>query len=141
MKQLFSILLALIILSGNMGFSIATHYCGDMVMESQLMLGQHDLDCGMAEMEKACSTEYEELSLKKRNCCEDHYLSIDIEDDFFQSIEKITFDTEFVFITIPSSSQLFELSFENEQEKEYCNHSPPPILTQDFQVLYQTFLL
>ena len=138
MKEILSIALALIMLSTNMGFAVATHYCGGMAVESQLVFGHEALDCGMANMDKDCETPLEGMHLSKKPCCENKYQSLDTEDDFKPTIAHSMVNVEFVaaflvtFLHLPISS--------TNEESQYANYSPP-LIDQDISVLHQVFLI
>ncbi|WP_456459132.1 HYC_CC_PP family protein [Reichenbachiella sp.] len=139
MKKILSISLALIMLTTNMGFAVATHYCGGLAVESKVVLGHETLDCGMANMDKDCKTPpLEGMHLSKKPCCENKYQSIDTEDDFKPTIIQSTVNVEFVaafivtFLHLPISS--------TNEESQYANYSPP-LIDQDISVLHQVFLI
>ena len=137
-KKILSIALALIMLSTNMGFAIATHYCGGMAVESQLVFGHEALNCGMANMDKGCETQPEGMHLSKKSCCENKYQSLDTEDDFKPTIAQSMVNVDFVaafvitFLHLPISS--------TDEEPQYANYSPP-LINQDISVLHQVFLI
>ena len=125
-------------LSTNMGFAVATHYCGGMAVESQLVFGHEALDCGMANMDKGCETPPEGTHLSKKPCCENKYQSLDTEDDFKPTIAQSMVNVDFVaafvitFLHLPISS--------TDEEPQYANYSPP-LIDQDISVLHQVFLI
>ena len=126
-------------LTTNMGFAIATHYCGGLAVESKVVFGHEALDCGMANMDKDCETPpLEGMHLSKKPCCENKYQSIDTEDDFKPTIVQSMVSVEFVaafvitFLHLPISS--------TNEEPQYANYSPP-LIDQDIPVLHQVFLI
>lgn len=77
--------------------------------------------------------------IPKKGCCENTYQTLDIADDFpakqVQNTANPTLIAAFIYV-------YFQLSLPNGSNTEsvYADYSPPP-LEQDFQVLYQTFLI
>lgn len=126
-------------LTTNMGFAVATHYCGGLAVESKVVLGHEALDCGMANMDKDCKAPpLEGTHLSKKPCCENKYQSIDTEDNFKPTIVQSLVNVEFVAAFIVTFLHL-PISSVNE-EPQYANYSPP-LIDQDISVLHQVFLI
>ncbi len=121
-----------------MGFTMATHYCGGHTVKSKLMLGNGELDSGMAKPNKSCESDSKETSFKKRGCCENQYTSINLEDDYQSSVLHVDLDSKFVYTFIYTFIELFNSSIE--LDIAFINYSPP-LLKQDVQVLFQSFLI
>ncbi|MGB3467114.1 MAG: hypothetical protein WBA74_17670 [Cyclobacteriaceae bacterium] len=138
MKKVIAISLALILLSTNLGFAVATHYCGGMAVKTQLVLGHEVLDCGMASINKSCKKSIEGTYLNNKPCCQNVHQSIDTEDDFKPTIIQSTVNVEFVAAFIVTFLHL-PISSVNE-ESQYANYSPP-LIDQDISVLHQVFLI
>jgi len=126
-------------LSTNMGFAVATHYCGGLAVESQLVLGHQSLDCGMTSIDESCETSpMDGMQLSEKPCCENKYESIDAEDDFKPTVVQSSVNFEFIaaffvtFLHLPLSSR--------HEEFEFSNYSPP-LIDQDIPVLHQVFLI
>ena len=119
-----------------MGFSFATHYCGGKAVKSKLMLGNGDLDCGMAKMDEAC--ESETTTVSKKSCCENHFLSLEVEDDFQPSVIPADIDLNFVYTFVYTFIELLNSGVE--QEIAYRDYSPP-LRNIDVQVMFQSFLI
>ena len=137
-KKSISIFLALLILISSSSLVLTTHYCGGRAVDHQLMVGNSNLDCGMMDMDISCTTHESKTVLKKKNCCDNEYVSFDIEDDYNSGAEIISLNPQFLFAFTYTLYQL-HLS-ENNQVVAFSDLSPPP-LEQDIQSLYQTFLL
>lgn len=120
-----------------MGFTMATHYCGGHPVKSKLMLGNGSLNCGMKKMTDSCESS-ETTSISKKACCENHYLSIEVEDDFQPSIVQPDVDVNFVFTFIYTFIEL--LNADVEQVVAYGDYSPP-LRNIDVQVMFQSFLI
>ena len=119
-----------------MGLTFSTHYCMGRAVDSELMVGKHELSCGMMEMDSACETTGSDTMAP--GCCDNKFISIEIEDDY--QLTKVEFSLESNFII--AFLHTFILNHFNEVEHSiaHADHLPPP-LEQDFQSLYQSFLL
>ncbi len=126
-------------LSTNMGFAMATHYCGGLAVESKVVFGHEALDCGMAKMDQqSCQTlPPQKPGVKKTPCCQNKYQSLDIEDGFKPTIVQTTFNVDFVAAFIVTSLHSPVYFYE---EPQYTNYSPP-LINRDIPVLHQIFLI
>ena len=105
-------------------------------MKSKLVLGNKALDCGMEKMNDFC--ESETTSITKKSCCENHIMSLEVEDDFQPSIVQPDIDVNFVFTFVYTFIELLNASVE--QEVAYGDY-PPPLRNIDTQVMFQSFLI
>lgn len=141
MKRILSISLVLLILTGNLGLTIATHFCGGQAVMSEFTFGNEHLDCGMNDTEDSCESDRADQTVGREGCCENKYLNItgSIEDDYNPTAQFDIPNAKFVFALVGT---FFRLHFpEADQKSPSLNFHPPPVLEQDFQVLYQTFLI
>lgn len=122
----------------NLGFSFATHYCEGEILKSKIVFGNGELNCGMETMDDNCKSKPIEPSISKKGCCENHYLSLNVEDGFQPSIIQADVDVNFVFTFVYTFIEL--LNSDIEQEVAYGG-SPPPLRNIDAQVLFQSFLI
>jgi len=136
MKKAFSILLALIFLSSNLGFALGTHFCGDHAFESKIVLGTADLDCGMGMMEMKSS--HSKALSKKKGCCENVFHDLKIKDNFNPGLKVKSPEAQFAVLFAITYNELF-LSV-NEVEVNFIDYSPPP-LEKDIPILIQSFRL
>lgn len=138
MKKVFhkisSVCLALLVFASTLSFTIESHYCGDILVDTSVF--------GKAE---SCGMDIQQLSnshddnLKKIGCCEDETLSVLGLDDLKVSLEKLNFEQhKFVVSFVYSYLNLFEGLQENIVP---FNHYPPPLLVKDIPILHQTFLI
>ncbi|MGB3467887.1 MAG: hypothetical protein WBA74_21550 [Cyclobacteriaceae bacterium] len=140
MRKIIAISLAILIISVNMGFAVATHYCCGVVVESQLVLGKKKLDCGMSDIDQSpCKLKQPvNTQLSKKSCCQNRLQTIDIDDNFefpvsFSNVildYVTTFYKAIILIIFPHSVTLTEFS-------DYS----PPILNLDRAILYQVFII
>ena len=118
--------MALLVLFSTFSFTVAQHYCGDVLVDYSLF--GHAESCGMEVQEIA---ELPECNLVKTDCCSDEVLTVDGQNDLKVSFEKISFEQQ-------SYLDLFE--YENSDNEAFIDYSPPPLI-RDVQVLDQTFLI
>ncbi|MEQ9442769.1 MAG: hypothetical protein RIG62_27255 [Cyclobacteriaceae bacterium] len=139
LKKIISISLLFILLIGNSGLAVATHYCGGLAVKSQSVLGHAELNCGMSDRDKDCETSSsKEEHTKKKPCCEDEFQSLELEDEFKPQVIGSSLHSEFVaafvitFISSPNASKA--------DKAQYINYSPP-LIERDIPVLVQSFLI
>lgn len=117
---------------------VGTHFCGGEAVLSELAIGKAHLDCGMEEMQ-SCESGSESDELKEKPCCENQYLSLDL-DEQFNKLKDLSIDQlKLVFV---AAIQFFDWTFFfPASEKPIFSIYDPPPLERDFSVLFQTFLL
>lgn len=140
MKKSLAISLALILLLSNAGITMATHFCGGQAVMNKVMLGQGHLNCGMPDMDTDCESESNEgIHYKTNPCCENHYQSLEVEDDYHQSnIVQLNINIDFAIALIHTFLNI-EL-FSEDDKPQYANYSPP-LLLRDITVLNQVFII
>lgn len=138
LKKLIAISLSIILLFSNIGFTFATHYCSGHAVKSKLMLSKGELDCGMLKLDNSCEDDSDEASITKKSCCENAYLSLDVEDDFQPSTLLPEINIAFVLSFVYTFFELFNSSIEL---KSVYEDFSPPFRSIDFQVLFQSFLI
>ncbi len=125
-------------LASNIGIASNTHFCGGEAVEHTLSLGIEHLDCGMAETEQSCSSANGHDQLNAKPCCDNQHDLLQLDEDvtLIQQAPEVnkTFVVAFIHTFLV---QVF--SFEK-KESFYLNYSPP-LLKQDVQVLFQSFLI
>jgi hypothetical protein len=140
-KNAISIFLAMLILISNMGFTFATHYCGGQAVKSELGIGDHhSLDCGMTTMDVKKEKSSDGLQYLAEDCCHNVAFEIVIKDDYQFSVENLTLTPHFT-IALFSCFFDFDISELSQQLTEYIDYTPPPLIKQDVQVLFQSFLI
>jgi hypothetical protein len=139
MKRFLAISLLVIFIAGQVNLTWADHFCMSFKVQSSVMLGHGELDCGMGEM-SSCDDEQEDASIpvfKAPSCCSNDYYSSDSDDNFVK--EKSHSDDQITFVAIYTTTLL---QFFNEQtDQSTFIASSPPLIQSDRQVLFQTFLL
>ena len=107
-------------------------------VDNQLMIGMHELSCGMMDDEASCESETAGAEFMAPNCCDNAFVSIEIEDDYQKGTEQISLESPFLFAL--TYTLLFDLRQNTTPSVAYADNHPPP-LEQDYQSLYQLFLL
>jgi len=141
LKRLAPIILVILLLYSNIGFSIVTHYCGDIAVLSEVSVNHKDLHCGMIEIESL--KEYEQCSkdggiICSSSCCKNELQCSQNTDDY-KSVKKYNLD-------FPSTLVISGASFFNEFI-EYVDIEVvkakiiPPLLKQKNFILFQSFLI
>jgi len=138
MKNFFhkiaSFSMALIVLFSTFSFTVAQHYCGDVLVDYSFF-GKAE-SCGM---DVANNMHPEQYGLSTEDCCSDNVLSIDGQNDLKVSFDRLSFEQQqFVATFIYIYSTLYRGLPEN--IIPFSNY-PPPILIKDVQILDQTFLI
>ncbi|MEM1337856.1 MAG: hypothetical protein AAF634_05395 [Bacteroidota bacterium] len=95
----------------------------------------HSADsCGMEEVAEAF-----DLSQRENHCCDDESFTLQGQDDLQLSWEELDVETQqflisftasyYQLVTFPSSNEASELIY------------PPPLRAEDFNILYEVFLI
>lgn len=126
----------------HLGLALGTHYCGGLAVESKVMIGHAHLDCGMSDMDntkKDCEhTSDKESYIDKLPCCENQYLSYDIDDELQSKLIKDGISFEFL---IAFAYEFLGTTFPTEiHTSQYADYSPP-LIEQNISVLYQVFII
>ena len=125
-------------LTSHTGFALGTHYCGGFAMDTKAMIGHIDLDCGMGDMDKDCESDTDPgMHFEKVPCCENEYLSIEIEDEFKSNMAQAKVNIAFIASFVFSLSELYTFS---ENSPEYFDYDPP-MVEEDISLLHQVFLI
>ena len=138
MKKVFhkiaSVCLALFVLLSTVSFTVDSHYCGDILVDSSLF-GLVET-CGMEVQQNTLSSE---CNISKKDCCIDEQVTIQGQDALKTIFDKLERDQQlFVAAFVHANMLLFvEPQADFNSHKEY---TPPP-LVRDVQVLDQTFLI
>lgn len=119
-----------------MGITFSTHFCMGRAVDNELMIGMHELSCGMKDMDANCETSG--TNIMASGCCDTEFISIEIEDDYQVSNEEFSIEPFFLFAF--TYTFLFNHTNTKEPSLAYADQHPPP-LEQDYQSLYQSFLL
>ena len=136
MKKLIALFMAFVLLGSQVGYSIATHYCGGEVSDRAISLLGEELGCGMESMENSCASTNNGIS--EKSCCDDESSVYQLNEDFQQKQRSIESQTNFLAVFAIN----YFLLFDTEQVAENYQVPPqPPLIQQNTQVLFQSFLL
>lgn len=125
-------------LTSHLGFAVGTHFCGGLAVEAKLMIGHEHLDCGMADIGKECEGKSDgKTYLDKMPCCENEYLSIEVEDEFKPTVEQNALNFEFVAAFAVSYLDVFSV---DEINLQHTNYNPPQV-AEDISILHQVFII
>lgn len=136
MKIFYSILLSLIVLFSNIGFTVSTHFCGGKAVKSSMSIGKDQVSCGM---EKVKENQCDLPTLKSKNCCQDEFVTISTSEQNtsfswtfdFPPIVCGSFTNEYHFYKAGLEDVVIVTNFPN----------PPPIPSRHRYILHQSFLI
>ncbi len=126
--------MALLVLFSTFSFTLASHYCGDVLVDSSLF-GKVET-CGMEVQKTSTSLN---CDITKNNCCSDEQLLLEGQDTLKISFEKLDKEHQ-IFVVSLVQSYLYLFEYENSDKKAFIDYSPPSLI-RDVQVLDQTFLI
>tara|TARA_R110002126_G_scaffold68457_1_gene173410 strand:- start:531 stop:911 length:381 start_codon:yes stop_codon:yes gene_type:complete len=126
--------MALLVLLSTVSFTVESHYCGDILVDSSLF--GHVETCGMEVQQKPSSSE---CNITKKDCCSDEQITIKGQETLKTSFDKIEKSQQiFVAVFIHTYINLF---FEPQTDFNSFKNYSPPLLVRDIQVIDQTFLI
>lgn len=132
-RKISTTLLSFLVLFSSMSFTIDEHYCGTNLMDVSYF-GDAD-NCGSEELTMNSRTS----SAKQNNCCKDETTLLEssiFNKDKFINLQHVDVEI-FLFKT---NSYLVNFNYTATEIEYYSDFSPPDI-SQDIQILYQTFLI
>lgn len=136
MKRILSILLAIVFLTTNVGYSLATHYCGGKIHKQSFSFMAEELNCGMEDSEKLpCKKPADTI---KKKCCENDVQTFKVTDEFQATAFDIKLNSQFIVAFTSYYIELFHV--DNEIYTDYFNYKPP-LPDKDIPVLIQSFLI
>jgi uncharacterized membrane protein len=119
--------MAFLVLLSTMSFTVEKHYCGDFLVDVSIIGNADSCDMKM------------DLS-DSNNCCKDEIYHIEGQDKLQKnSTDDLSLNQQKIIIALVISYQTIFVDVDLEKEF-YKDFSPPDIL-QDYQVLYQSFLI
>lgn len=131
MKKVFqkiaSITLALLVLLSTMSFTVEKHYCGDYLVDVSLIGNADSCDMKMD-------------AIVDDNCCKDEIYHIEGQDKLQKnSTDDLSLNQQKLIFKFAISYQTVFVDIDT--EKEFYSDFSPPDIPQDYQVLYQSFLI
>ncbi|NVJ87261.1 MAG: hypothetical protein HWE15_13200 [Algoriphagus sp.] len=137
MKSTISILMALFVFFASVGVAETTHFCMGHEMESEIGFGEKHLDCGMT-MPMDHSENEDDNQQDPNSCCENITTQLQVDDEFHLKKVDHQFSPTFALALV----QVFVFGIDPIQSEK--TQVPPyftPPLEEDFQILYQRFLI
>lgn len=123
-----------VVLFSTMSFSVATHYCGDVLVDLAVF---KDADpCGM---EVAKAPEASGCEIVKMNCCSNEKIITEGQDELKTPVNKTNVGHDLLTTVFFHSYYYTFPALENHIIPQ--RGPPPPLLVQDINVLYQVFLI
>lgn len=128
--------MSFLLLGSQVGYSVATHYCGGEVSDRAISLLGEELGCGMEAMQEVCPSM--DSGISEKSCCNNENSVYQLNEDFQKKQRSLEVESEFLTLFAIH----YCLLFNTEQTIEEHPTIPPPLLVQqNTQVLYQSFLL
>jgi len=139
MKKVFhkiaSIAMALIVVFSTMSFTVNSHFCGDMLVDTSYFVKAES--CGMDMQQEKKS---DECSVIKKNCCQDVASVVEGQDTLkITPFDQLSFDQQ---VFIASFYYSYINLFEGIHDKviPFKNYSPP-LVVKDIHVLDEVYLI
>ena len=126
--------MALLVLMSTVSFTVESHYCGDILVDSSLL--GHVETCGMEVQQKSSSSE---CNITKKDCCSDEQITIKGQETLKTSFDKIEKSQQILVAAIIHT--YLNLFFEPQTDFNSFKDYPPPFLVKDINILDQTFLI
>ncbi len=137
MKSSISIIIALLVFFASVGMAKTTHFCMGLEMKSEIGFGEKHVDCGMG-MPMDHSESDQNQPKDPKSCCENITEQIQLDDEF--QLKKVEFKFSHDFALALVQVFVFGIGPASAEKLAFSPYFPPPI-DQDFQVLYQRFLI
>ncbi len=140
MKKAISIFLTVLMLASSSGLAYAQHFCSGMEMMAEITLGEKYFSCGMEAADATDSHCGDKTDVPKaHDCCKNHITKIHTDDNFAKARFDLKLNKTFVASFI-SVFVLQEVEITSTEKTFFADYNPPP-LEQDFNILYETFLI
>lgn len=125
--------------ASSSGIAYAQHFCSGMEMMAEVTLGEKHLSCGMDAESPYSGCGDESAIPDAHDCCKNHITKIQTDDNFAKASFNLKLNKTFV-TTFVSVFVLQEIEITSSEKTFFADYSPPP-LEQDFNILYETFLI
>ncbi len=126
-------------LASSSGIAYAQHFCSGMEMMSEITLGEKHLSCGMDSDTADTGCSDENITEKAHDCCKNHITKIHTDDNYAKASFDLKLNKTFV-ATFVSVFVVKEVEIASIEKIFLADQNPPP-LEQDFNILYETFLI
>ena len=129
-----AIFLAFVLLFASNTYAVTSHFCGSYLVDVSYV-GKTKA-CGMEmSSDDDCSSQPK----FEKNCCSQttQLLESDVE-NFTVKITQDSISTNFIFAFVETYIDLYSTT---QKEYEFLKNNAPPDIEQDYQVLFETFLI
>lgn len=107
-------------------------------MESAIGFSTTEIECEMAKKKPNCHSEQESSKHEENDCCDEEFELLVLDQELQKVQLASDYSPEFVVSLVYTFLGISFFPIEN--HTNYQDY-PPPILRQDLQVLYQSFLI
>lgn len=122
--------------------TIGIHYCGGEAVETKIVLGKTQMDCGMVSMEEDCHHDQIPIGTGDRietaPCCQNDYQTLEPIDEYTKEVQPAFLHVDFS-VTYLFAALTFDV-YPKSTEILYADNSPP-LYEKDIQILFQTLLI
>lgn len=127
--KISSLSLAFLVLLSTFSFTVDKHYCGDFLV-----------DVSFTGKAKGCGMDVDDTSPKMKNCCKDEIQKIEGQDELQQTtVQDFTFQKQQFLVSFVSLYQ--NLFVEVDEHINFYKDFSPPDIPQDYQSLYQVYII
>ena len=112
MKQLFSILFAVMIVLSGMHLSVATHLCGGEIADIKISFTQEKAGCGMCTNEQTFASH---TSIDSESCCKDQVSFYAVDSNYEFSSTFLSKFTSKLLLVFDIPQRIGNTFFENKQ--------------------------
>lgn len=132
-RKIVALTLVFVFLIANNTYAITSHFCGSYLVDVSF-LGKTS-SCSMETSDDDCDSEPKIT----KDCCKDitQIVESEIENSKLE-VEGISFELSFQLSFIATFLNQYSLT---KKEYEFPKDNSPPDLDQDFQILFETFLI
>ncbi|WP_375252458.1 HYC_CC_PP family protein [Dokdonia donghaensis] len=133
-QNIMSVLLAVLVLGSTMSFTVSKHYCGEHLVDVSIFG-----EAQACEMQEALTHKYGDDHSKKMECCSDQETVLDAQDELKHHFEDFSLENlEF----IEAYTHTYLLLFDTVVKKVVItDRYLPPLITQDYQELFEQYLI
>jgi len=132
-KNIASLFMSLIVLASTMSFTVDTHYCGDILVDSSMINPAEscDMDLHLANSTKNNNVE--------NNCCKNQKTTITGQKELNISFDNFSIDQQIFVVSFAYSYlNLFEgLEYKGSSFLNY----PPPLIVKNIYKLDEVYLI
>ena len=135
----FSLCMACLMFMASAGISLDMHFCSGKLKRASI-IGKAKTCAEVFACAKKCGKIRSSCAKggDHNNCCDNKSIDIDFDFDSGEVIQQLGSDISFSAVTTVSTG--FQLFTQSKSYHLYNSYIPPPLLVEDPQVTFQTFL-